>query len=152
MMIRDTSIQTYNIIKENGILGQLQWEVYDYLFHNGPTYQQYLTIARNDLSRSLSPRFAELERMGAIKEVGRTISQYTKHEVMLWDVTSNIPRKLDPQPAQLSRKKLEEKVSVLNEAIEIIKEVSEINCELCGLDSLFFCVHDKATVFLEKTK
>jgi len=92
-MTRQTSINAYNKIKAEGLLGKLQAQVYDNLYHSGP-----LTIAECSQyhlpsidSRSVSPRFAELEKKGVITTVGKRKCSVTGREVLLWDVTANLP-------------------------------------------------------------
>ena len=43
---------------------------------------------------SLTPRFAELERMGAIQTVGERDCAVTNRQVLIWDVTAEVPRRL----------------------------------------------------------
>lgn len=101
-MTRQTSIEAYREIKENGLLSKRRWQVYDYLFHNGPaTARQAVLAISNEFGNnvsiafgSLATRFCELRRSGVIEEVGTIIDKETKHEVILWDVTKNLPKKI----------------------------------------------------------
>lgn len=95
-MVRQTSIDSYNIIKENGLLDGLLFTVYEAIYFGGPMTQMETCRAINSpktQDRSLMPRFAQLKNMGAINEVGKKICSITGREVLLWDVTKNIPSK-----------------------------------------------------------
>ena len=97
-MIRDTSIAVYHQIKDENLLSRLRWEVYDCLYHHGPLTQMETCRKLNNPNRqdrSYMPRFAELHNMGVIKEVGQRVCSITGREVLLWDVTNSLPRKLE---------------------------------------------------------
>lgn len=95
-MTRQTSKDAYKAIQ--GIIGGLQWEVYDFLYQYGPATQmeacRKMPGATFKQDRSYMPRFAELEKMGVIQTTGIRICQVTGREVMEWDVTSNLPNKI----------------------------------------------------------
>lgn len=94
-MIRQTSIDTYIQIKENGLLSSLRFEIYDCLYMHGPMTQmetcRKLGSFRQD--RSIMPRFAEMEKAGVIKTTGTRLCTVTKREVLLWDCTDKLPMK-----------------------------------------------------------
>lgn len=93
--MRDTSLEAYNTIKENGTLSERRMEVYEYLFHNGPLSQMELCYGlRGKLDRALTPRFSELEHMGCITIVDKRLCKITGNNSTIWDVTKNIPRKI----------------------------------------------------------
>lgn len=94
-MTRRTSIEAYNAIKENGLLGQIQWRVYQYVFYHGPCTAKsaWQAISPEKGSGVILTRFSELERMGAVETIGKTIDPHSKMPVLLWDVTDRIPVK-----------------------------------------------------------
>ena len=102
--VRDTSIEAYNKIKADGLLSRLRFDVYDIIFHHGPMTQgecwrDYFNHARQ--RHSVAPRFAELKRHRVIREVGNRPCGVTGMTAILWDVTSNLPEKLeDRDPPQ----------------------------------------------------
>ncbi len=104
-MARQTSIEAYNMIKENGLLSKRRMECYDTMFHKGPLSQNQLwriLKKRNGVEQSsINPRFAELEKMGLFREVGVITDEVTNTSNILWDVTANLPRDL---PKKLSKK------------------------------------------------
>lgn len=102
-MVRETSIEAYQKIKEEGLLSKRRLELYEYVFENGPCTAR---AAVKELSKKLgqevaisfssyAARFSELRDAGVFSEVGETIDTETKHKVILWDVTKNLPVKLN---------------------------------------------------------
>ena len=97
-MKRETSIETYYKIKDEGLLSDLRFEVYETLFNYGPLTQMELCRKishpfRQD--RSYMPRFAELKNMQVIAEAGERVCQITGRNVLIWDVTNKLPIKLE---------------------------------------------------------
>lgn len=93
-MTRRTSIDAYNTIKSNGLLSKRKWEVYTCLYEHGPLTQREATDLLKAEGSSITPRFAELERLGVIAGVGQKISS-TGMTVDLYDVTDRIPFKAE---------------------------------------------------------
>lgn len=95
-MTRRTSIEVYQKIKSEGLLSALRFTVYECLFNYGPLSQmetcKYIGSKHQD--RSIMPRFAELEKIGAIESIGEKKCSVTGRNVLIWDVTDRIPKKL----------------------------------------------------------
>lgn len=104
-MKRETSIETYNKIKEEGLLSKLRFDVYEFLFNHGPMTCRELMMAMQTkrgrhfvvAGSSLSTRFSELERMGVVKETQVRPCKETGRSAIEWDVTSKIPIKLEKE-------------------------------------------------------
>jgi hypothetical protein len=102
-MTRQTSVDAYHKIKDEGLLSARRWEAYDILFRHGPlTANELLAIAKQeDPSRSwshletLTKRLRELCQSGVADEVGTKICSITGMTVILWDVTAHIPVKFE---------------------------------------------------------
>lgn len=95
--IRQTSVETYHEIKNNGLLSELRLLVYETLFHHGPMTQMELCqFLRSDAysydRQSLTPRFAELLDRGVIEFIGKRTCRVTGRDVLDWDVTSSLPK------------------------------------------------------------
>lgn len=94
-MIRQTSVETYNAIKADGLLGRLQMDVYAAIFEHGPVTQnelhQYWFPGRQP--RDIQPRVSELVKFGVVKEVGKRPCKITRRECLIWDVTDSLPVK-----------------------------------------------------------
>jgi len=104
MGTRDTSVAVFNQIRENGLLSKRRLQVYQYVFQHGPCTAKQATDALTEMSSlrsdSFRPRFAELEKRGVIEVVGETTCEKTGHKVILWDVTSSLPKKIHESPLQ----------------------------------------------------
>lgn len=97
MSVRQTSIDAFNAIKDSGLLSTRRWQVYEYLFKNGPcTAKQVTGNLRSGLQDSggYNTRLSELRRMGVVQEVGKVECPESGHNVILWDVTDKMPKKL----------------------------------------------------------
>jgi hypothetical protein len=92
-MIRRTSIDAYNKIKANGLLGRWQFKVYDVLFHHGPLTQNELHQEHffSTQPRNIQPRVSELEELTVVACVGKRPCRITGNICMVWDVTENLP-------------------------------------------------------------
>lgn len=97
-MIRETSVKTYLEIKENGLLSKRRFQVYQYLFDHGPCFARQIHKAlsmQGTNSSSFVSRLSELRDAGVVKEVGETIDPETGMSVILWDVTQELPVKVE---------------------------------------------------------
>lgn len=94
-MVRDTSIEAYRTIKENGLLSKRRWQVYDVLFHHGPlTVGELWAWHLKDQGiqlNSISPRTSELLNFGVITEIRERKCRSTGNLSIEWDVTSRLP-------------------------------------------------------------
>lgn len=107
-MARKTSIDAYNKIKANGLLKGLQWKVYDFATLHGPISERkaWLGISPNSNSGTITARFAELKNKGVLEEVGRWACQDTGNVVLHWDVTADLPRKINKKEKPPTREEL----------------------------------------------
>jgi len=112
-MVRETSVEAYHQIRDNGLLSARRFQVYDELFQNGPltaneVVRKYQQTNPNIKDASLNGRFSELERLGVIRDTGELkIDAISGHHCILWDVTSNLPVK---PKKELSRKEQTEDI------------------------------------------
>lgn len=92
--MRHTSVETYNQIESEGLLSHMRMVVYKSIYKNGPlTISECTNIINSIDSKSISPRFAELERVGVITDVGLKICSITGRNVTLWQTTNKLPIK-----------------------------------------------------------
>lgn len=101
-MIRKTSIDTYNAIKEDGLLGRLQFAVYDVIFKHGPLTQNELHryYFADTQPRNVQPRVSELVDFGVVVAVGERDCKITERRCIIWDVTENLPVKPKKKPSK----------------------------------------------------
>jgi len=101
-MIRDTSIEAFHKIKDEGLLSEKRWQVYEVLFQYGPlTGNELLIHLRKKYqgmlgnAPSVVSRLGELRDMGSVREIGKKICSVTGMTVINWDVTAKLPIKLE---------------------------------------------------------
>ena len=99
-MIRQTSIEAYNQIKEEGLLSRRSFEVYDSLYSFGPATANELfsqmMLKNKTLDQSntnVRARLNELREDGTAQELGTKTCSITGRNVILWNVTRNLPIK-----------------------------------------------------------
>lgn len=114
--MRETSIQAYRQIKQEGLLSKMRERVYDVVFHHGPctsaeAYTLMTKVEKAPITQSRA-RFTELRDQGVFKECGRKTCSVTGRTAILWDVT-------DQLPSQLPKKK---KKNGLQDAIDYMIE------------------------------
>lgn len=142
MVSRKTSKAVYKQIQKEGLLSDRRWQVYSTLFEIGPATAAEISLkdqgsftnpAKGDNSHA---RLSELKLMGCVEEVGEKVCSVTGRQVILWDVTSNLPVKFEPK-ASRAKKVLDEAQSLIA-AIECIlrrpvsypRKVKEIALEI----------------------
>ena len=95
MNTRQTSIDCYNEIKENGLLSKKRLEVYFAILKNAPcTSSEAMTSnlnSTNVLSQSRA-RFTELRELGVIYEKSERKCTITGKNVIEWDLTDRLPK------------------------------------------------------------
>lgn len=100
MSKRQTSIDAYNKIKEEGLLSRRRWEIYDVVFKNGPmtSAEAFRKLILANTIRNITQsraRFTELRDSGVFQECGTKVCSVTGMTVILWDVTSRLPIKAE---------------------------------------------------------
>jgi hypothetical protein len=95
--VKQTSIDAYKEIMENGLLSKRREEVYDVIFKHGPItiYECLDTHLRHLEANSVSPRFGELEKLGVIAITGQKLNPHSGHLANLYEATNYLPIKLD---------------------------------------------------------
>lgn len=121
--MRQTSIEAYKMIKENGLLKRLRFEIYEALFQNGPAtaneiWSKYFP---ERLQHSITPRFSELLNMGVIKIAGERPCEYTGNKSIIWDLSDNLPISLP------KKETAKQKIARLEAEIQLLKEKYESN-------------------------
>jgi Fe2+ or Zn2+ uptake regulation protein len=119
-IVRETSIDVYHKIEEEGLLSRLRFQVYSVLFHHGPMTAMEVCEKLKELKMpvkqvSVSPRMSELRDRGVVKECGEKLCAVTQHNSILWDVTNKLPA----GPVEDEISKLREKI--LKKEIELEK-------------------------------
>ncbi len=110
--MRQTSIDAYRTIAASGLLSKLRLSVYKWLYENGPATAKEVAIGCKensdhnlDFGGTYTCRLTELREQGCIRELGKTVCKYTGRNVILWDVTGDLPKK--PVKKLSNKRKLE---------------------------------------------
>ena len=94
MKTRQTSIDCYNEIKQNGLLSKKRLEVYEAILRKAPCTSgeafSIMTTKENQITQSRA-RFTELRELGVIYEKDIRPCMVTGRNVIEWDLTDNLP-------------------------------------------------------------
>jgi len=108
-MTRQTSRDAYYRIRDGGLLGKRQFEVYHILSCHDPlTGGEVCDIIRQngrvENRNATASRLGELRDRGVIEELDVTrICKVTGNKVTVWAVTANLPTKPKPKPKKISK-------------------------------------------------
>ncbi len=94
MNTRQTSIDCYNKIKQEGLLSNMRFKVYEAILRKAPCTSgeafAIMTTKENQISQSRA-RFTELRDLGVISEKGEKKCSITGRNVIEWDLTDRLP-------------------------------------------------------------
>jgi hypothetical protein len=94
MNTRQTSIDCYNKIKQEGLLSNMRFKVYEAILRKAPCTSgeafATMTTKENQISQSRA-RFTELRELGVIYEKGEKQCSITGRNVIEWDLTDRLP-------------------------------------------------------------
>lgn len=118
--VRETSKEAYKFIVTQGILGKARAKAYAVLYQHGPLAQfemEEYESKEKAYGGTLSKCFAELEKSGAIKVIGKRTNPVSKRECNLYDVTSKVIK--EPHD---SKERPEKKAAALKTFLEELAE------------------------------
>lgn len=147
--MRNTSIDSYIQIKNNSLLSEKRFQVYDLLYRHGPATagELFQIIQKN----TINSRLSELQALGVVSQVGDKVCNFTGKLSTLWDVTSDLPKgsadllKLqENHNVKLSRAQLQQKILLYRKLVLGIREylqhdakaVARINQRISEIDGL----------------
>lgn len=103
--MRQTSIEAFNAIRENGLLTGLQFEIYSILFDHGPmTAGEAAQVYRsrhpqtNRQRNEIAKRVSDLRAVGVVREIGARPCKASGMRVLVWDVTDRLPERESVRP------------------------------------------------------
>ena len=117
MKTRQTSIDCYNKIKQEGLLSKRRLEVYEAILSTAPcTSSEAIRNAKTTFGVfGVSSRFTELRDLGVIYEKGEKKCSITGRNVIEWDLTDRLPIKF--------KNKNKTKKQRINDAINSFREL-----------------------------
>jgi len=117
-MARQTSAQAYQKIKDDGLLSRVRLKVYVWLYQNGPATAGVVGEGIDYNRNNTATRLSELRDLGVVRECGTQKDPTTDMEVILWDVTDQLPvAKLIRKSATRSRKQLLAEIEYLKDLL-----------------------------------
>jgi hypothetical protein len=138
-MVRGTSIEAYNHIKEKGLLTGMRMAVYDAIYKSGEctsgeAFANYLSD--NDKSGFITQsraRFTELREMGVVYEKYERPCKITGRTAIVWALTGDLPI---PLAKKITKK--QKFITILDElALKNDWEMYRKVKDACGVKHLF---------------
>ena len=120
MKTRQTSIDCYTQIKEEGLLSKMRFKVYEAILKKAPcTSAEVLStiLSKNSAITSSRARFTELRNLGVIYEVQNRKCTITGRTSIEWDLTDRLPINIK-KSNKTKKQKIDE---VLNSLRELYK-------------------------------
>ena len=128
MKIRQTSIDCYTQIKQEGLLSKKRLEVYRAILKKSPCSSgeafATMTTKENQISQSRA-RFTELRDLGVIYEKGEKKCSITGRNVIEWDLTDRLPVNIK-KPKTTKQHRIDD---ALNSLRELYKNKNNSNIE-----------------------
>ena len=117
MKTRQTSIDCYNKIKEQGLLSNMRFKVYEAILKKAPCTSgeafAIMTTKENQISQSRA-RFTELRELGVIYEKGEKQCTITGRNVIEWDLTDRLPINIK-NPNKTKKQRVDDALNSLRE-------------------------------------
>jgi len=92
-MTRETSIEVFRQIKDEGLLSDLRQQVYEVVFNFGPLTNSEAAKFMRCQKNLTSGRMTELRDLGVIRETGKRLCKITGRKVLGWEITGELPIK-----------------------------------------------------------
>ena len=117
-----TSAVTYKAAQESGYISDRCWQVYDYLYHHGPSTAWEIFIGLGWTSGTTHPRLIDLEFQGVVMRLPdkKLHSGPFQTPAIVWATTDALPRKLSKRVGP------KEKLHTLIEAITEAEDLKEL--------------------------
>ena len=129
MKIRQTSIDCYNKIKEEGLLSKRRLQVYESIYNSAPCTASEVFKEKN-LKTNQSGRFTELRDLGVIYEKGERTCSITGKNVIEWDLTDRIPVNIK-KSNNTKKQRINDALNSLRELYWDIQDVDIKNKNTC---------------------
>ena len=117
MKTRQTSIDCYNQIKEQGLLSNMRFKVYEAILKKAPcTSAEVLStmLSKNSAITSSRARFTELRELGVIYEVQNRKCTITGRTSIEWGLTDRLPIDFK-SPNKTKKQRMDEALNSLRE-------------------------------------
>jgi len=123
-MVRETSVEVYNRITNQGLLPKKRIQVYKIIYQGGALtgsqiaqrYKQQYPTAQH--SESIRNRITELVQQGVVDEVGTVECPITKNRVLQFKTNNSLPVKLT------------QKITKKQKISKALKEITELGLKM----------------------
>ena len=121
-MARQTSINTYHAIVDEGLLPKARLKIYKWVYHHGPATRNEVARGIGGVPNDTSTRLKEMIAQGVVYEVRERTCSITGREVIEYDLTDELPRVLPPKNThEMTRKQLVEEIQRLRKHIHALE-------------------------------
>jgi hypothetical protein len=139
-MKRQTSIDCFNKIKENGLLSKRRLEVYEAIFKNAPCTTNEALRDINSGSHGVGSRTSELRDLGVIYEKRQRKCSITGMNVIEWDLTDKLPSKL-----QTKKYKTGAVINNIDEIVDNLRKLYKIQTNV-EAKNLIILIHEQLKI------
>lgn len=94
MKTKKISARTIRAIDKTGLLSERRMQVFTALCRDGASTSSEVAASLGEPRDSVSPRIAELSRMGIVRECGYDICSVTGRAVKRWEAINAMPSKI----------------------------------------------------------
>ena len=120
-MTRSTSRESWQSVKDSGLVSKMRLRVYDWLYRSGPSTQSEVTAGlkgQGEVNPSYHKRLSELERQGLVESVSERPCSITGRNCIAWQTTDLcMPRPL-PKAKKSKAKTIEELDLLIDRVID----------------------------------
>ena len=109
MAVRETSLKVWQQINDEGLLPPVRLKIYNIIYEHGPMTANQIgqhMRAPAHADRNIHARLVELREQENIKELGNVDCPVSGRNILLWDVTDNLPRPLKKEEIPPTRPEL----------------------------------------------
>jgi hypothetical protein len=119
MNVRETSLEVYKRINDEGLLSKMRLKVYNELYKHGPCtcgeLMRAMRVDKLDRQGNVWSRLCEMRDQGVVAEVDKRECTVTGNKQLVWATTNSLPDKYIP------RKTKKEKVDEIINDLKAIK-------------------------------
>jgi predicted transcriptional regulator len=90
---RTTSAEVYKELVQKKVLPTMRREIYEWLYNHGPATRNEIAMSIHMIPNNCSTRLKEMIGLGVVLECGEAKCNVTGKQVLLYDVTANMPRR-----------------------------------------------------------
>ena len=119
-MVRQTSSAVYHQMERDGLLSARRWEAYKILYEFGPMtsneiFEKAKLHGNPNYRHNTNARMTELRDLGVAAELGTRKCSVTGNMVILWDVTTALPKKVVKAAGKPSKQALQDAAEELHQ-------------------------------------